>query len=144
MALTKLNGRWFNEYEVLKEKQVNRAIGIIKKYEKLAQGDEVGKCFIGTIPWYERELLDDYFLQYRHDDGYWVVHFKTGNYRSNQNDVVISFHISNKRMVRDLMLNAGFLPKEIEAYLEEYTGENLVALGKAVENGLFKPENIKF
>jgi hypothetical protein len=42
------------------------------------------------------------------------------------------------------MLKAGFLPGEIKVYLEQYTGENLIALGKAVENGLFKPENIKF
>jgi len=142
MALVELNGRLFDKKLVLKENQIKKAIALLEKYEKLAEGDEFGKLYRGTIPWYERQLLDDYFWEHKHDDGYWVVHFKSGAYRAN--NAIITWHISNKRSVELLMLEAGFLPGEIKVYLEQYTGENLVALGKTVENGLFKPENIKF
>jgi hypothetical protein len=144
MALVNVNGKLLQQHELLSEKRIKQAISIIKRYEKIAQGDDIIKSFMGTIPWYEREVLDEYFNQHRYDDGVWVVHFKTGNYRSSQNRVVISFHMSNRRAVQKLMLNAGFYPKEIEVFLEKFTGENLIALGKAVESGLFKPDNIKF
>ena len=133
---TKLN-------EVNHQKEVSKAIKIIESYEKQAQGDDVVKSFIGTIPWYERQALDYFFDHCKYDNGVWKANFRTGSYRSNQNQVQISFFISDKRVVEDLMVEAGFLPAEITAIVEQFK-DNLKPLGVLLENKMFTPDSIVF
>ena len=130
-------------YNELKPNQIDRAIKIIERYEKKAQGDDIVKSFEGTIPWYERQLLDQFFDQCKYDDGVWKANFRTGQYISNQNQVNISFHISDKRAVEGLMTEAGFLPAEITAIVEQFK-DNLKPLGVLLENKMFTPDSIVF
>ena len=130
-------------YNELKQNQIDKAIKIIEKYEKKAQGDDVIKSFQGTIPWYERQLLDQFFDQCKYDNGVWKANFTTGHYVSNQNRVQLNFFISDKREVKDLMIEAGFLPAEITAIIEKFK-DNLKSLGVLLENKMFTPDSIDF
>ena len=133
----------------LTDKEVLRAKKIIAKYEQRAVGDEVVKGWKGTIPWYERQLLDNFFTEVKkydngkYDDGRWRVHYVTGHYISDQNNVHITFHMNDKRAVEQLLQETGFLPKEVEFLLDQFKN-NLVELGKVVEYKIFTPDKIQF